>query len=744
MSRSRGFAWLVALAAAACNAPAGPAPDELQARAADAATAAMAATAGTEGPAVAALPRPAGRFAPAHTEIATGAPGTGDAGDTGSSAAGNAPGGRHLADVETCADCHPDVAAQWSSSAHAFASFSNPVYRVAIEQYRAALGAEASRFCGGCHDPALLVDGALDVPVEPRDPRAHTGVSCRVCHGITEVRPDGNGSYTLRDTPIPLPEEGDADSLTRHREAVSRKQIGADLCVPCHRSFLAAETGHPHHLTGMDDVTDWQGSAYTGSGVGRVDDPVPRQDCIGCHMQRAPALLGDAAARDGTVASHVFLGAHTWLAAMRGNARQMESTRAFLQGVASIDVMDAGSRAGTGGSSVAVDVVVRNLGVGHRFPGGVRDAQDTWIELSVRDARGVVIAASGLDHERDPGDTEAHVLRSLVSDEDGEVQWAREVHAFRGPIADHTLAPRDVAVVRYRLDLPATQPLEIHARLRHRTRNLMLQRAACADARSPRGRAFDRASADLRGRALDPCAPQPVITLAEQRAWIGGAGTPAANQDARPEWRRRYEQGLGWLNASQEYLDEARPHLLAALERAPADDARAQAMVLTALGTLAGRQGRTAEAMEWLDRAGRLVPDHAAIATSRGNALARVWRWSEAVAPLQAAAERAPRNRSAHAALAVALGSLARDREALAAARRGLALTPRDEALLRVQALALSALGTTDAAAALDAFDRFRAPDPATDLRFACATRDPACAREQPPVHEHLLRPVRE
>jgi tetratricopeptide (TPR) repeat protein len=705
------------------------------------------------------LPRPAGRFAPAHTGIAAGTAGIVDTGDTGDTEVGHAPGGRELADVESCADCHPDVAAQWSSSAHAFASFSNPVYRVSIEQYRAVLGAEASRFCGGCHDPALLVDGALDVPVEPRDPRAHAGVSCRVCHGITEVRPDGNGSYTLRDTPIPLPREDDADSLTRHRDAVSRKRIGAELCVPCHRSFLGAETGHPHHLTGMDDITDWQGSAYTGSGVGRVDDPVPRQDCIGCHMQRTPAPLGDAAAKNGTVASHVFLGGHTWLAAMRRDEQRLERTRAFLQGVASIDVvMIAGPGAeldGTGARlpgtetlapSMAIDVVVRNLGVGHRLPGGVRDAQDTWIELVVRDARGVVIAASGRDHERDPGDTEAHVLRSLVSDEDGVVQWAREVHAFRGPIADHTLAPRDAAVVRYRLDLPREvhAPLELHARLRHRSRNLLLQRAACADARSPRGRAFDRAAAELRGQALDPCAPQPVITLAEHRAWRGpGAGARmAAAADARPEWRRLYEHGLGWLNASQEHLDEARPSLVTALARVPSDDARGQAMVLTALGTLAGRQGRTGEAMEWLDRAERLVPDHAAIATSRGNALARVWRWREAVTHLQAAAARAPRNRLAHAALAMALGSLASDREALAAAQLGLALTPRDEALLRVQALALAALGAADAAAALDAFDRFRAPDTATDLRFACAARDPACAREQPPVHEHRLRTV--
>jgi tetratricopeptide (TPR) repeat protein len=775
MTRACIFVWLSALAAGACHLPPEGAPGaeidaEIQAhtgaepglaaadRAADLHVAGATATALP----AARLPRAAGPLAPAHTEIAPAPPGS----------AATAATGAHLADVDTCGECHADVAAQWSGSAHAFASFSNPIYRVAIERYRDALGPEASRFCGGCHDPALLLDGALDgAPIQPRDVRAHTGVSCRVCHGITDARPDGNGSYTLRATPIPLPLDGDAASLAQHRAAVSRARIGSDLCTSCHRSFLGAETGHPHHLSGMDDSSDWQGSAFAASGIGRVDDPIPRQGCIDCHMAPAPAPLGDVAATDGTVSSHEFLGAHTWLAAMRGDAGQLERASAFLQGAASIDVgavveLAAGEpgpsswpasgrrtldRDAPLAPALGIDVVVRSLRVGHRFPGGVRDALDTWIELVVRDARGVVIAQSGQAHERDPGDTEAHVLRSMVASDGGTVQWEREVHAFRGPIADHTLAPRDAAVVRYRLDLPELvevhAPLELHARLRHRTRNLALQRAACADARSARGRSFDRGAREVRGAQLDPCAPQPVITVAEHRTWIGpGSGARTVGEPAalaRRGWRRPYEHGLAWLHASQEYLDEARPGLLAALAQLPTDDQRGHAMVMTALGTLAGRQGRTSEAMEWLDRAERLVPGHAAISASRGSALTRVWRWREAVAPLAAAVERAASNRLAHAALAMALGSAGSHREALAAAHAGLAVNPRDEALLRVQALSLAALGATDAASALDAYDGFRAPDVTSTLRFACAARDPVCAREQPSVHEHVLLPVR-
>ncbi|HMG52692.1 MAG TPA: hypothetical protein VK601_04415, partial [Kofleriaceae bacterium] len=37
--------------------------------------------------------------------------------------------GNMLSDVDSCATCHPDAAAQWSTSPHSFASFGNPIYR---------------------------------------------------------------------------------------------------------------------------------------------------------------------------------------------------------------------------------------------------------------------------------------------------------------------------------------------------------------------------------------------------------------------------------------------------------------------------------------------------------------------------------------------------------------------------------------------------------------------------------------
>ena len=671
--------------------------------------------------------------------------------------------GATLADVDTCGGCHPDVLAQQQASAHAYSSFNNPVYRVAIDRLREETGPGESRMCGGCHDIALLADGAMEAAIEPEDDRGHAGVTCRVCHGIEQASLDGNGSYTLARRPVVLPRRDDPASVEAHRASV-RPLRSAAMCGSCHRSFLDEGTGNPGvFLTGQDDLTAWLGSAYNGSGLGRIDDPVEKQDCAGCHMPREPATRGDAAAVDGTITSHRFLGGHTWMAAMLGDEEQLAAQRALLEGALSIDLaaLRVEDRAGGGahhmpadgapaapGDTLLIDVVVRNLRVGHRFPAGVVDAQDSWIELDLVTAGGRPLARAGGAHAATGADPSAHQFRSLVADGEGRLRLERETHAFRGPVVNHTIAPRDAVAVRYRVAIPRRLapddlPLALEARVVHRSRNLSLQRAACAAHRSPRGARFTAHARALDDPVLDPCAPQPLTLVAQTRARIGaGAPVPAA------DWRRRYEHGMALLAARQEHLEEARAPLMAALAQvvgAPGAGPRERAMILVQLGHLEGKQGRADEAAAWLDRAEALMPGHPAIAHARGAAMARVWRWAEAAEAFGLSTAKAPDNAAGWADLAMALGSLGREQEALAAARRGLALAPRHADCLRVQALALRALGRPDeeAAAALEAYDQHRPPDQAAELRIECARRDPLCALERDPVHVHDLVPVR-
>jgi hypothetical protein len=654
--------------------------------------------------------------------------------------------GSNLADVSVCATCHDDVAAQWRTSAHAFASFNNPIYRASVDRFRSQVGQKPSRFCGGCHDVSLLVDGAMDADIAPNDARASAGVSCHVCHGAVQTRPDGNGSYVLAATPIPIPDMNDPASIALHKQRAAPAPLRTpELCGSCHRAFLDETTGNRAFLAGMDEYGPWSRSGYAGSKLARIDDPPAQAACKDCHMPREDARLGDVSAKGGKIASHRFVGGHTWLAAMRGDRDALQRVQHNLDGAASIDVAAVASSAGTtmpadgapvaAGDRLLVDVVVRNLRVGHRFPGGTLDAADTWIELRVEDSKGRTLAEAGTQEEASGEDPTAHVLRALVAGDDGAPLLTRETHRFRAVVANHSLAPRDAEVVEYAFDVPASlgrapQPLRVEARLRHRSHDLALQRTVC-DAARERG-----------GSTLDPCAPQPVTEIARAQAWIGQGASEKPSRSARPAWRRLFDLGLAEQHNVQERLEEGRPSLEQAWTLVERDGTETErAMVLGALAWLPAHEGRTSDALEQIDRAARFAPGHPALASLRGAALEQVWRWSEAIAPLRDAVRSAPRDDLAAARLAVALGSAGEEPEAFEEARLGLRLAPRDPDLLRVQALAVRALGLTASIdAAEEAYLACRPADDAPDIRAACAANVPGCALERIGVHMHLMR----
>src|ERR1041385_5435393 len=249
--------------------------------------------------------------------------------------------GTMLSDVDSCSSCHPDAAKQWATSPHSFASFGNPIYRFDVELARTELGKHASQHCGGCHDMPLMVDGLMAGDVPPADLRSHSGVTCRLCHGIETTTKDGNGSYVWSRTPMEAPVLGDAASIARHKQQVAVKPtLGTELCVGCHRGFLSPDMGVPVHLSGLDEPGMWRNSAWTGNGMGRIDK-VDKKTCIDCHMERVPATKDEYGAKGGQIASHRFLGGHTWMASMRGDTEHLKMLQDKLTGVASIDVAGA-------------------------------------------------------------------------------------------------------------------------------------------------------------------------------------------------------------------------------------------------------------------------------------------------------------------------------------------------------------------------------------------------------------------
>lgn len=669
---------------------------------------------------------------------------------------GDAANVERLADVAACEPCHADTVKAFRASAHARASFDNPWYRSVVDVVRRDVGLSASRHCGGCHDPLLLISGRMDREVEPTDPLATAGVTCLVCHGVTETRSDGNGSYTLRTDEVPIPVVGDEPSTELHRRRLMADPVrSAALCASCHRGFLGPEEGLAHVVPGIDEPGAWRISAHAGNPSALLDVDLPTRDCRACHMARE-ASRDDLAAPEGWLLSHRFPGGHTPIASMSGDAAQWDAQLARLADAATLDVAAVVRSDGTRylpaesaevrpGETITFDVVVRNTGVGHQFPGGVRDMADTYVEVRLLDARGRVVAEAGTRYERGEDET-AFVLRTRVLDEDGEPELEHLVHRFRALGFDTTVSPRDARVVRYEVALPrrlsaSELPLRVEASLRHRRHGPGSRALACASSRSSRGRAFDRALRRDHRPVLDGCADEPVVELAHASVSLGGGGADAGA--SRPSWERLFDHALGLSHGLSEHVEDALPSLdraLALLAATGRDDPAFRARVEALRGRVFVRQGRLDDALHCADVAEGLVGPHAALDRLRGDAYLSVWRFADASRYLARATTRSPSDTALFRDLARARISAGDGPGAFASALSGLALKPRDEGLLRTQAMAVAELLPSQATTAHDAFVRYREPDEATELRLRCDTRVEHCARDRAPVPTLVLR----
>jgi hypothetical protein len=523
-----------------------------------------------------------------------------------------------------------------------------------------------------------------------------------------------------------VPQDGDAGSIDTHRQAV-RTKSDDEMCGNCHRGFLGPDVGLPHHFPGMDELGTWQRSIYSGTaGLGSISPSPGRTSCTDCHMQREAAPLGDRAAHHGRVASHRFLGGHTWLAAMTGDEDQLARQRAF---VAAVDLHLVVEKQGT---HFHIEAIVDNQRTGHHFPGGVRDMQDTWLEVVVVNEHGDIVASSGQAHRDDPDDDDAHVFRVAVGDPNGSPVLDHRISAFRAPLYDTTIPPRGTQIVGYRVGddaLPGPGPYRVEARILHRSRNLTTWRATCQAGPGP---------APSNGPALDPCPPPPITEVA--RATLSLADGAITGDSA---WTQ-YLRGKALLSSVQEHVGDANGPLLQAetLLARQRGEAWRRAAVALLRGRLAARQGLTADAMKHFATAARFAPGHPAIAMQRGLAYERVWKWQRAADAYREVAETVEDNDRVWLSLAKAESSLGNDRAALIAANRGLALSPRDANLLRLRALSLSALGRErEAKLAARDFEKYRGAEFVSGLKLGCGERSASCAREQQPVHVHALAP---
>jgi len=238
-------------------------------------------------------------------------------------------------------------------------------------------GVEYSRHCEGCHNPIALVTGTITKGVEQKRSSDEDGVTCAVCHSIRQGDTRGTGSYLLSQPAVLVDEAGkpiyekvsDGEILAhldRHSKPVMNDFIKTpEFCASCHKAALPRTLNDYKWQRALFVFDEWQMSSFS------KRSPLPFytkdtvSNCQTCHMPRAPLTLRDFGAKDGTLASHRWVGANTIIPAYYKYDEQLARTKAFLSNaVFNVDLF-AIEKHGTPGLSIGTTPGRRDIGGEH-------------------------------------------------------------------------------------------------------------------------------------------------------------------------------------------------------------------------------------------------------------------------------------------------------------------------------------------------------------------------------------------
>ncbi len=496
-----------------------------------------------------------------------------------------------------CLECHADVHRSWSHSAHKLASFNNPAYLASVRATRAALLARDGndrgvRFCAGCHDPVPLLSGALDAPDfdDVRHPTAHAGITCTVCHAITQINSSrGNGDYTI-EQPQHYPFAFSHNrvlawintQLVKAKPALHKRTYlkplhqSAEFCSVCHKVHLPEELNNYKWLRGQNSYDSFLLSGVSGHGARSFYYPeVAQPNCNQCHMPLQESADFGAKPFDGSgvlqVHDHLFPSANTALAYWNHWPDVVRQHERFNRGVMRVDIF--GLRHGgtidsrqtaplrphlptlQPGGRYLLEVVIRTLKLGHHFTQGTTDSNQIWLDVSATSGGQVIGRSGGMD-AAGRVDPWAHFANVFMLDRAGRRIARRNPEDIFVALYDHQIPPGAAATVQYLLQVPA----EVHAAVTI-TVNLRYRKfdTDYLDFIARKARPGDLPIRDLvPGERL--VNRLPVMTLARDQITFPLAGATDVPPQSSPDiaaWQRWNDYGIGFLRKGTAALRQA-------------------------------------------------------------------------------------------------------------------------------------------------------------------------------------------
>src|SRR5262249_50509757 len=259
---------------------------------------------------------------------------------------------------QACERCHSDIYKQWQSSVHHFSSFNNQWYRKSIEYMQEVDGVQPSKWCAGCHDPALLFSGMMDQPIAQNvdKPEARAGLSCMMCHSIVDVKSTmGQGDFLLEYPKLHALAASSNPMVRRLHDFVTRlnpephrrvflkpfmREQVPEFCSGCHKVHLDQPLNNYRWIRGFNEYDNWQASGVSGQGARSFYYPKESSTCSKCHMPMVAS--SDPGNRGGMIHSHRFAAANTAVAAANSEKDQLRATEEFLKsGFITVDLFAA-------------------------------------------------------------------------------------------------------------------------------------------------------------------------------------------------------------------------------------------------------------------------------------------------------------------------------------------------------------------------------------------------------------------
>ncbi len=677
--------------------------------------------------------------------------------------------------AETCARCHADIVEQWSESAHRFASFNNPFYEATINDLReysihgnaevdahiahfadlkGKEGRIKSKWCSGCHDPALMLAGKMTGKIDRTSPQAQAGLTCLACHAIDRIHNQtGNGNYNIADVqedPYLFASAASGmgrqihDAALKARPAVHMRQMlkpffhTSEFCATCHKVSLDSRLNGYRWLRGQDEYDNWHDSGVARNAARTFYLPEKARVCQDCHMPNEKVHLGDLAAKNGYVRSHRFLAVNTALPFLRGDEATIRRIEEFLQDEKlSVDIftlrrrerevvysLDSTRPKLLPGESFQLDVVVRNKGVGHTFPGGTNDSNEGWLEVSVLDGDENLLAQSGGVRDDGHVDPAAHFYKALLVDNRGEAIHKRNAQDIVTSVYTRIIGPGTADVAHYSFRVPDDfngDRLVLKVRLLWRKFDRKYTEFAYFN--NPAG--FS---------AFDSVPDLPVSQIAaDEVVLFVGHGEERVGSPRAKDWIRFNDYGIGLL--LQEDTQGAARAFEKVVKWAPErlDGYRNLARVALRDGNLEG-------AYNHLQRCEERVEGDPQTAWVWGQVLQEDGRYAAAAAAYRRVLHDFPDDRASWRNLGRVLYLDSRFEEALAALNQTLRIDPEDRIAHYHRMLSLRALGREEEAGiAADAYQYYQIDESAQELTRAYRLNHPHDNRETQKIHVHPL-----